>query len=193
MFIEVPKVGYHFSEKDLEKISEQYGAQYIGYFQKPASDGRGGYMETPIDVWYQPKPDIAAGHSHYFGMYVQSGKVWITDASTCFDEPITGMLCDDEDEVIISRYRHDYVCKKGAMIDGGRVYTRSSLGTSVTCTMTDGQWNLAVWLERGAKPAVELSQVEKEFLDPENRAWEYDAAGVRVLKGTRTPFTGDMA
>lgn len=35
-------------------------------------------------------------------------------------------------------------------------------------------------------------RIQKEFLDPENRDWEYDAGGVRVFKGTRTPFTGDM-
>jgi hypothetical protein len=36
-------------------------------------------------------------------------------------------------------------------------------------------------------------RIQKEFLlDPVHREWEYDAAGVRVFKGTRTPFTGDM-
>ena len=200
MFIEVPEVGYHFRAKDLEKISDQYGAQYLGYFQKPAGDGRGGYMETPIDVWYQPFPDLSKGHSHYFGMYEQSGKVWITDASSCFDEPITGMMCDDGGEVIISRYRHDYVCKKGAMIDGGRIYTRSSVGQRVECTLSCGQWIFRTDQDLVAKSAqyrheeaqADAARIEKEFLDPENRTWEYDAAGVRVFKGTRTPFTGDM-
>jgi hypothetical protein len=200
MFIETPDEGYHFKTEGLKTISQHYGATYLGYFQKKFSDGRGGYQETPVDVWYQPKPDTSKGHSHYFGMYIVGslGHAMITDAGSCFEEPLEGMLCDDNDEVIISRFRHHYVGKKGAMIDGGRAYTRSSLGTRVRAYMKDGQWSFEVPLAAKAdlyEPGgvrAEMSQIEKEFLDPENRAWEYDAAGVRVFKGTRTPFTGDM-
>ena len=203
MYIETPTRGYHFRPEDLKIISDKYGAKYLGYFQKKLPDGMG-YRETPIDVWYQPNPDISKGHSHYFGMYIQDGRAWITDACRCFEEPIVGMLCDDYEEVIISRFRHDYVSKKGAMIDGGRAYTRSSIGTRVSCTIYAGEWvfGLAMrdWPESmGLAFNVTLTpeqaedlRIQKEFLDPDNREWEYDATGVRVFKGTRTPFKGDL-
>jgi hypothetical protein len=60
--------------------------------------------------------------------------VYITDAASAFSEPMTGSLCDDG-EVIVSRYRHDYVEKKGAMIDGGRDYVRTAGTKSISVTV----------------------------------------------------------
>jgi hypothetical protein len=60
--------------------------------------------------------------------------VYITEASTAFSDPIAGIPTDDG-EVIVSRYRHDYVEKDGRMIDGGRDYTRSSGHRSVSITV----------------------------------------------------------
>jgi hypothetical protein len=49
----------------------------------------------------------------------------ITDAASAFSEPITGLLTEDG-EVLVSRFRHDYVTKGPYMIDGGRDYLRTS-------------------------------------------------------------------
>jgi hypothetical protein len=71
----------------------------------------------------------------------------ISNAESAFSEPITGILTDD-DEVIVSRYRHDFVVKEGYMIDGGRDYTRSSGGKFVTITVKDGEFVIKQSVER---------------------------------------------
>jgi hypothetical protein len=52
---------------------------------------------------------------------------------------MTGIICEDG-EVIVSRYRHDYVQKGDRMIDGGRDYTRSSIHPSASVTVVDGEF-----------------------------------------------------
>jgi hypothetical protein len=98
-------------------------------------------------VFYQPNPDTSAGHTHYFGMFIKtdpysgegSGSVYITEASSAFSDPIAGILTDDG-EVIVSRYRHDYVEKDGRMIDGGRDYVRASMHPTVNITVDGDQF-----------------------------------------------------
>jgi hypothetical protein len=138
MFIEIPKDGYHFNAGSLKTISEKYNAQYMGYWCTQRKDGS--WNEVPVDVFYQENPDLEQGHSNYFGMFIETrdeqyGRhVYITDAASAFSEPMTGSLCDDG-EVIVSRYRHDYVEKKGAMIDGGRDYVRTAGTKSISVTV----------------------------------------------------------
>jgi hypothetical protein len=68
--------------------------------------------------------------------------VYITEASSAFSDPIAGIPTDDG-EVIVSRYRHDYVEKDGRMIDGGRDYTRSSMHPTVVITVTGDKFVIA--------------------------------------------------
>jgi len=124
MFIEIPKDGYWLKEDSIKKVEELRNARYMGYWCTKRSDGES-WNETPVDVFYQPNPDIEAGHSNYFGLHIRDGTLFITDAKSCFSEPIIGSICEDG-EIIVSRYRHDYIEKKGAMIDGGRDYTRTN-------------------------------------------------------------------
>lgn len=123
MYIEIPEEGYNFNAEQIKLIEASYSAKYMGYWCTKRKDGS--WNERPVDVFYQPNPDIEKGHSHYFGMFVQNEAVYITDAQSAFSEPVTGAICEDG-EVIVSRYRHDYIEKKGAMIDGGRDYIRSN-------------------------------------------------------------------
>jgi len=125
MFIETPKDGYWLKEVAIKKVEDLRNAKYMGYWCTKRLDGKS-WNESPVDVFYQPNPDIEAGHSNYFGLYMRDGNLFITDAASAFSEPIVGSICEDG-EVIVSRYRHDYVAKKGAMIDGGRDYTRTNL------------------------------------------------------------------
>ena len=139
MFIQTPKKGYHLTSNGLKTICEKYDAQYRGYWCTKHKDGS--WNEVPVDVFYVENPDREQGHSNYIGIFVEpqdahGQHVYITDAKSAFSEPMTGSLCDD-DEVIVSRYRHDYVEKKGAMIDGGRDYVRTS-GTKSVSVIVDG-------------------------------------------------------
>lgn len=138
MFIETPKDGYHFTEAQIKTIEELHGAKYMGYWCTKRLDGKS-WNERPVDVFYQTNPDIEAGHSHYFGIFLQNDSIYITDAQSCFSEPIIGSVCENG-EVIVSRYRHDYVEKKGAMIDGGRDYTRTNRCPTATVTVVGGEF-----------------------------------------------------
>lgn len=137
MFVKIPQDGYWFKQAGIQKIEEKYGAKYMGYWctQRPS----GGWNESPVDVFYQPNPDTSKGHTHYFGMFVRDESVYITEASTAFKDPISGIVTDDG-EVIVSRYRHDYVTKDNFMIDGGRDYTRASMHPTVMITVNGDQF-----------------------------------------------------
>jgi len=132
MFVKIPEDGYWFAKESIRQIEENYGAKYMGYWTIKNKFGNWG--ESPVDVFYQPNPDTSKGHTHYFGMFSRHESVFITEASSAFSEPIAGIPTDDG-EVIVSRYRHDYVEKDGRMIDGGRDYTRSSMHPIVQITV----------------------------------------------------------
>lgn len=132
MFIDIPDRGYHFKKEGIRKIEENYNAFYMGYW---AIKTKNCWSETPVDVFYQPDPDLSKGHKHYFGMYEQNGSAYICDATSAFSETMIGVLTDS-DEVLVSRYRHDYREKGNVMIDGGRDYVRRSLaGPTVKVTV----------------------------------------------------------
>lgn len=137
MFVKIPEDGYWFKKAGIQTIEEKYGAKYMGYWctQRPS----GGWNESPVDVFYQPNPDTSKGHTHYFGMFLRNESVYITEASSAFKDPISGIVTDDG-EVIVSRYRHDYVEKDGRMIDGGRDYTRCSMHPTVMITVDGDQF-----------------------------------------------------
>ena len=142
MFIKTPEDGFHFIRRSIEIISKEYGAKYLGYWA--IRDRRGNWSEVPVDVFYQPNPDRSKGHSNYFGMYSAPGiGPMITNAESAFSEPITGVLTDDG-EVIVSRYRHDYVTKGDKMVDGGRDYLRRSAGNLVKVTIVGDEFQFEV-------------------------------------------------
>lgn len=137
MFVKIPSDGYWFKEAGIRKIEEKYDAQYMGYWCTKSSSGN--WNESPVDVFYVENPDTSKGHTNYFGMFVRDGSVYITEASTAFADPISGIVTDDG-EVIVSRYRHDYVTKGNYMIDGGRDYTRCSMHPTVMVAVNGGQF-----------------------------------------------------
>lgn len=140
MFVKIPEDGYWFKKDGISKIEEKYSAKYMGYWCTKSP--RGNWNESPVDVFYVENPDTSKGHTNYFGMFIKTdpytGKstdsVYITEASTAFSDPIAGIPTDDG-EVIVSRYRHDYVEKDGRMIDGGRDYVRASMHPTVMVTV----------------------------------------------------------
>jgi hypothetical protein len=147
MFLKTPEHGYHFDSDKIKIIENHYGAKYLGYWTVKWSENLG-WSSFPVDVFYQPNPDVSKGHTHYFGMHIsERGDLMISNAESAFSEPITGILTDD-DEVIVSRYRHDFVVKEGYMIDGGRDYTRSSGGKFVTINVKDGEFVIKQSIER---------------------------------------------
>jgi hypothetical protein len=144
MFIKIPQNGYHYGPDAIAKIEEMYNAKYMGYWC--TKNLRDGWNESPVDVFYVVEPDRSKGHTNYFGMFMRGDTSYITDASSAFTAPITGILTKDG-EVIVSRFRHDCIMKDGYMIDGGRDYLRcsaDSLQTFVNVSVKDGEFVLEV-------------------------------------------------
>ena len=109
---------------NIKVIEEEYNAKYVGDFCI-----KGKYVSWsnfPVSIFWQETPPVE-GYSNYFGVYVEDDKVFITDGSSAFSEPIEGIVADDG-EVIYSRYRHDMVSSAdgSVSIDGGRDYTKIS-------------------------------------------------------------------
>jgi hypothetical protein len=129
---------YWFNEESINKMEKHYGAKYIGAWctKRPS----GGWNEMPVEVFYQSDPDRSKGHSNFLGIFMQNGQLYVLNAESAFSEPITGVLCENG-EVVVSRYRHNYIEKNGIMIDGGRDYIRSSAGaTYVNVIMQNGNF-----------------------------------------------------
>jgi len=118
-----PTEGFHFSKNGLKMVQEHYGGTYVGYFCTKRRDGS--WNDTPVDVFYQPNPDVSKGHSHYFGVFRRDVGVYITNAISVTEQPMLGVVANDG-EVVVSRYRHDYRRSNdgSVFIDGGRDYTK---------------------------------------------------------------------
>ena len=127
MTFTIPKDGYWLGEKNIAKIEQLKNAKYMGYFC--TKNPKGDWNEQPVDVFYVENTITALGHSNYFGIFYKqvtgniNQTVYITNALSCFDEPITGLQFEDG-TIIISRYRHNFVEYQGVAIDGGRDYTK---------------------------------------------------------------------
>lgn len=136
MFIKTPSKGFYLDEAGIKKVESSFGdSVYMGYWCTKAKGG--GWTSKPVDVFYQPNPDLSKGHTHYFGILVEYGSLYILNAEPVFSVPIFGVLTDDG-EVIVSRYRHDCVVKGNHMIDGGRDYERRSVGSTLVKITVDG-------------------------------------------------------
>lgn len=127
---------YWFESAELPRIEKHYNAKYIGYWCTKRPDGN--WNESPVDVFYVENPDKSKGHSHYFGLFLsQYNELMITNAESAFSEQITGVLANDG-EVLVSRYRHDFISKDGAFADGGRDYLRRSAPSTMVDVFVNG-------------------------------------------------------
>ena len=128
---------YYFTEKGIEHIESMRDATYIGYWCGRTKDGY--WAEKPLDVFYVEEPDTDKGHTNYFGLIIDplSKQVMITDASSCFQEAITGIV--EDGVVYVSRYRHDFVqTPSGSSIDGGRDYIKTSVPVDTVEVVVNG-------------------------------------------------------
>jgi len=130
---------FYFTQAGIKEIEDMRDAKYMGYWCGKTKDG--GWAERPLDVFYQEDPDTEAGHSNYFGLLVKGDQVLITDAKSCFSEPMQGIV--EEDVVYVSRYRHDFVqTPSGQAIDGGRDYVKlvGDSTKTITINVKDGEF-----------------------------------------------------
>ena len=119
-----------YSEKDGVDVA------YVCTTDLTASD-------VPVDVYYRGSPHPQF-RNRYFGLYYDHVRdhVMITNADLVEDLEF-GMVENDEGELEYSQSHHDYKqFNNGNMIDGGRVYIRSSAPAHVY-TIQDGQLMIA--------------------------------------------------
>lgn len=124
---------------DIDKVESKYNARFVGQFCLKTVDG--GWSESPADVYYAPNPDKSQGHSHYFGLIIQHGQLYITRGDSGVESDISAAVADDG-EIIYSRYRHDYRTSAdgSTFIDGGRDYTHCGVGRYITIRVVDGEF-----------------------------------------------------
>lgn len=116
---------YWLKPKGVKQVERAYDAKFIGHWCARLADGT--WSQQPLDVFYVEEPDFEAGHSNYFGITVRGNDTLITNAASCFEEPIIGFLSKGK-EVVVSRYRHDYQERSDGTVDGGRDYLKMQVG-----------------------------------------------------------------
>ena len=114
---------------DIEKVEKRYNVKFV--CETPIRDN-GGWRETPSLIFYGEKHPQGSNYMALSVILNYDGKsdMVVSDGISATMYNIKGII--DGDEVIYSRYRHDYrVGKTGVWIDGGRDYVRSSGGEMV--------------------------------------------------------------
>lgn len=113
---------------DFERnIEKHYKAFYMGFWE--LKNG------TACRIFFQPEPDVALGHSNFFGIIVktslgysaQPDDIWIVNGKSAFETPMSAIMNPNTAEVIISQSNHDFRSFRGGgnvYIDGGRAYCR---------------------------------------------------------------------
>ncbi|AXQ68366.1 hypothetical protein HOT99_gp251 [Caulobacter phage CcrBL10] len=98
---------------NVKVAEERYNAKYVGYYDLPDREG-------PFYVFYTETPDRSQGHDNYFGLFVHPLKegVYITSAASIREAVFSAIKLADG-SFLVSRFRHDYQERGGAMIDGG--------------------------------------------------------------------------
>ena len=110
----------------IAKIEDAYNAKYV--FESCIKTIDGGWGDFPAAIFYTETPHPRG--SNYFGVYVDhNGEFMITNGISA-TEPFDALQIDED--IIYSRYRHDFREHNGYMVDGGRDYFRRSAdGTPV--------------------------------------------------------------
>ena len=124
---------------DPKKVEKKYNVKFV--CETPIKL-KSGWYETSSLIFYSEEPHPQGSNYMAFSVFPTGmegeGQLTITDGFSATKGYITGIV--DEDEVIYSRYRHDYrVGKTGVFIDGGRDYVRSSGGKLVEMIINEGR------------------------------------------------------
>ena len=122
------KVEQHYSEKDGVPV------KYVCTTDLKASD-------VPVDIFYRSTPHPEFGN-RYFGLYenvyAKNAQICIVNADMV-EELEFGMVTDKDGKYWYSACHHDCIFIDGKMIDGGRVYIRSS-GEVEVFKIKDGEF-----------------------------------------------------
>ena len=120
-----------FSAENIAKIEDMKNAKYVC---ETCLMGKNGWINSPVAVFWNKDPDnIPSGGSPWFGMFYREYSpfdskrhLFVTNAISAVQHIIVGVRAFNDD-IIYSRYRHDYRMSPDgtAMVDGGRDYLRT--------------------------------------------------------------------
>ena len=114
-----------FKPEGITKIEEMYNAKYV--FESCLKTKDGGWSNFPVAIFYTEKAHPQG--SNYMGLYVDSyNRLLVTNGISATEEFDALQIGEN---IIYSRYRHDYREQFGAMVDGGRDYFRRSADRGV--------------------------------------------------------------
>ena len=109
---------------NIDKIEQKFNVKYIGDFCIKTKQSNWGNF--PVSIFYQEKPKIELGHTHYLGVYYNSliSKAVLVNGESAFSKNIVGVIADNG-QIVISSYRHGFITSddESVSIDGGRDYT----------------------------------------------------------------------
>lgn len=126
--VKVHNEPYWFDNQMINGAEDHYKAKYMGSWC--VKDKKGNWTDSPVEVFYNPEPDISLGHSNYLGLYTSNNNVFVCDAASAFEASIYGLTYGNE--VYVSKYRHDFVSTPdGSFIDGGRDYVKTNKALDV--------------------------------------------------------------
>ena len=123
---------------DTDRVEELYSekdgveVKYVCTTDLNASD-------VPVDVFYRETPHPQFGN-RYFGLYFDHvrGHLMITNADVV--ESFEFGMIEEDGKYYYSQSHHDYkTLDNGKMIDGGRVYIKSS-GTDAVMRIVNGKF-----------------------------------------------------
>lgn len=104
----------------IQTVEDKYNAIYV--FESCIRNKYGGWCNFPAAIFHTQiaHPD----GSNYFAMYISpvDGKLMITDGISAVEGEIEGLRIGND--IVYSRYRHDYREFNGYFVDGGRDYLR---------------------------------------------------------------------
>lgn len=111
----------------ISKVEKKYNCKFVCETQ--ILDPNRNWRDQSSLIFYNSEPHPQG--SNYMALsifydYEGMSDLVVSDGISATEQHINGII--DGEEIIYSRYRHDYrVGKTGVMIDGGRDYTRSSV------------------------------------------------------------------
>ncbi len=109
----------------IAKIEEMYKAKFV--FESCVKNKHGEWCNFPVAIFYTEEAHPQG--SNYMGLYHNGQNFMVTDGITATEE-FSGLQIGDD--VIYSRYRHNYNGLNGGFIDGGRDYVKhGDIGTLV--------------------------------------------------------------
>lgn len=126
-YFDIDAVCDHYSQKDGVPV------KYVLTTDLKASD-------TPVDIFYRSTPHPKFGN-RYFGLYFDQYRNCSMICNADLVEEFTiAMVKNDDGDYEYSQSLHDYKrFKNGNMIDGGRLYARTSRGVDISYSIKDGE------------------------------------------------------